>query len=135
MSKLLRNVLVKYISAIIVCVVFNNVLLAESAAAKNFIETAGFDGGFVVIVGLDNPDRLAGIRMDDSYIIHGLDTAPAKVAAAKKMIAAAGKYGRISVSQFDGKRLPYVDNLVNLIVAGEVDKGLRDEIKILNFEF
>ena len=100
----------------------------HKATAHDIVATSGIDGGVVVFVGLDDPDRLAGMQIDDSYVVHGLDTDPGKVALAREKIAAAGKYGKISVAQFDGKTLPYVDDLLNLIVVRSADSSLHNEI-------
>ena len=37
-------------------------------------------------------------------------------------------YGSVSVDTFDGRRLPYVDNLVNLLVADELGDVSMDEV-------
>jgi outer membrane protein assembly factor BamB len=41
------------------------------------------------------------------------------VETARRRILASGLYGPVSVDRFDGHRLPYVDGLVNLLVASE----------------
>ncbi len=133
MRESLRNFLAKCIFVVLVGAVFSAPLFASHSsanktAAPNIIQTSGIDGGMVVFVGLDDPDQLADMQIDDSYIVHGLDTDPTKVTAAREKIAAAGKYGKISVARFDGKTLPYVDNLVNLIIVGNADKDLQNEI-------
>jgi outer membrane protein assembly factor BamB len=39
-----------------------------------------------------------------------------------------GLYGQVSVDRWDGKHLPYVDNLVNLVVADELDAAAMSEV-------
>ena len=56
---------------------------ANRTTAHDIVETSGIDGGIVVLVGLDDPDWLADMQIDDSYVVHGLDTDPAKVALAR----------------------------------------------------
>ena len=41
-----------------------------------------------------------------------------KVSGLRAKIRAAGCYGKVSVAQFDGEHLPYIDNLVNLLIVG-----------------
>ena len=38
------------------------------------------------------------------------------------------KYGEVSVVQFSGEQLPYVDNLVNLLVAEDLGDVSMDEV-------
>ncbi|GAH47257.1 unnamed protein product, partial [marine sediment metagenome] len=54
----------------------------------------------------------------NSYYVHGLDKSDANVAAARAYIKSQGLYGdEVMVEQFDGDRLPYIENLVNLLVS------------------
>ncbi len=57
------------------------------------------------------------MRLGDGYLVHGLDTNAANVAKARAALRSKGLYGPVSVAQYDGKTLPYADNIVNLIVA------------------
>ena len=123
-----NHILVILIWTFFSAALFSHPASGNKTTAHHLIETSDIDGGLVVLVGLDDPDQLAGMQLGDSYIIHGLDTDPAKVAVARKKIAAAGQYGRISVTQFDGNILPYVNNLVNLIIIGQADSNLQEEI-------
>ena len=66
--------------------------------------------------------------VNETYVVQGLDVDAAKVETARKKIMAAGCYGQVSARIFDGRKLPYVDNLVNLIVAGADCEVPRDEI-------
>ena len=62
------------------------------------------------------------------YRVHGLDTRAENVAAARRHIQSLGLYGEVSVDRWDGKHLPYVDNLVNLVVADELDAAAMSEV-------
>ncbi|MGB2823493.1 MAG: PQQ-binding-like beta-propeller repeat protein, partial [Phycisphaerae bacterium] len=59
----------------------------------------------------------AALRANDSYVVHGLDADAANVRRAREHVRSLGLYGKVSVDRLDGKRLPYVENLVNLVVA------------------
>ena len=65
-----------------------------------------------------NTDR-RNLRINERYLVHGLDRDPQKVVAARRNIQARGLYGAVSVDVWEGKTLPYTDNLVNLIIAEE----------------
>jgi len=85
--------------------------------ARAILRAANVQGGLVVHVGCGDGGLTAALRAGDAYLVHGLDTDADNVAKARETIAARGLYGPVSVDVFDGRRLPHVDNLVNLIVA------------------
>ncbi len=76
-------------------------------------------GGLVVRLGCSDTQSLLALRRNENVVVHGIDVDPRVVEAARKQIDATGRYGRVSVGHFDGKHLPYADNLVNLIVASD----------------
>ncbi len=115
------NILVLTILAI-----FGGGLYADSA--DDFIAGSGIKGGFVVHVGCGDGKLTAALRTSDAFIVHGLDTDRANVQKAREHILT-GKYaGTVSVAEFDGKHLPYIDNMVNLIVCSQKYDILREEI-------
>jgi outer membrane protein assembly factor BamB len=85
-------------------------------------------GGLVVHVGCGDGKVTATLRADDRFLVHGLDTDAANIAKAREHIRSLGLDGKVSVDTFDGKHLPYVDNLVNLLVAGELGGVTRKEV-------
>jgi outer membrane protein assembly factor BamB len=65
-------------------------------------------------------------------MVHGLDTDAENVRAARKHIQSLGIYGDVSVDRFDGKRLPYIDNLVNILVARDLgDVPMNEVMRVL----
>jgi len=90
------------------------------AGAGNPVELAGVRGGLVVHVGCGDGTTTAVMRVNERYIVHGLDTDPANVAKAREHIRSLGLYGPVSVDTFDGERLPYADDMVNLIQVSGV---------------
>ncbi|MHC4399718.1 MAG: outer membrane protein assembly factor BamB family protein [Planctomycetota bacterium] len=86
------------------------------------------DGGLVVVIGCDSPTLLAELRASESYLVHGLDRDPEKVAAARSYLREKGLYGSVTATRWDGPQLPYVDSLVNLVVASGECPVASDEI-------
>jgi len=91
----------------------------EALAAK-LLDDAGCRGGLIVHLGCAEGALTAALRRTDSYLVHGLDVDPEKVANARAHIRSLGVYGPVSIDTFDGESLPYADNLVNLLVAEEL---------------
>jgi outer membrane protein assembly factor BamB len=100
----------------------------SASDATKLLETAGVKGGLIVHVGCGDGKLTAALRVNDRFIVHGLDSDAKNVDAARKHIRSLGLYGKVSAELWDGKRLPYVDNLVNLIVAGDECRVASDEI-------
>ena len=102
---------------------------AQARDAKQILDATGVKGGLVVVIGCDDPALLAGLRPTDSYLVHGLDTDAGKVRQARQRIRSLGVYGKVSVGRFDGKQLPYVRDVVNLLVAGDLGEVKMDEVR------
>ncbi|MDH3583072.1 MAG: PQQ-binding-like beta-propeller repeat protein [Phycisphaerae bacterium] len=92
-------------------------LAAPADEAARILAETGVRGGLVVHLGSGSGKLTAALRANDSYQVHGLDADAAAVATARRNIRALDLYGPVSVDQLQGDRLPYTDNLVNLLVA------------------
>jgi len=88
--------------------------------ANRILDAAGIQGGLVVHLGCGDGRLTAALRAGDAYVVQGLDADAANVAKARETIRGLGLYGDVSVDQWTGTRLPYVDNLVNLLVADDL---------------
>jgi outer membrane protein assembly factor BamB len=93
-----------------------SVVTASANENEDVLARSGVTGGLIVCIGADDPQFIAGLRAGDSYRVHALDQDGAKVAKAREWLQANGCYGPVSVTDFDGKRLPYSDNLVDLLI-------------------
>ena len=99
------------------------VAIMRGAEAGRVIQTAGVQGGLIVHINCGDGKGTTAMRANERYLVHGLDTNPTNVETAREHIRSKGLSGKVSVDIYDGRRLPYVDNLANLIVAenlGEV---------------
>jgi SAM-dependent methyltransferase len=90
--------------------------------AKEILDATGVKGGLIVHLGCDDGKLTAALRADDKYLVHGLDTDPDAIAKAREHIRSLGLYGKVSVDTLDAQSLPYADNLVNLLVAGDLGR-------------
>jgi len=88
--------------------------------AKQILEITGVKGGLIVHIGCGDGKLTAALSVGESYLVHGLDSDAQAVEAARVHIRKLGIYGPVSVEEFDGKRLPYAENLVNVIVAEDL---------------
>jgi outer membrane protein assembly factor BamB len=102
---------------------------APETEARAVLDKSGVKGGLVVQLGIGDGSLTAALRANDSYTVQGLDTDGAKVAKVREAIFARSGYGPVSVDQFDGKAMPYIDNFVNLIVAEDIGGISMEEIQ------
>ena len=101
---------------------------AQPNAARTILDKSGVLGGLVVHVHCGDGKLTAALRANDSYLVHGLDTDAEQVAEAREFIRSNGLYGPVSADTFDGRRLPYVDDLVNLVVAEDLGEVTMAEV-------
>ncbi|MBM4039661.1 MAG: methyltransferase domain-containing protein [Planctomycetes bacterium] len=100
--------------------------------ARQLLDAAGVRGGLIVHLGCADGKLTAAVRANESYLVHGLDADAQKVRLARQHIQELGLYGPVSAEHFDGKRLPYADNLVNLVVAsGECQVASEEILRVL----
>lgn len=101
---------------------------APDADAKQIIEKTGITGGLVIHVNIGDGKLTAALRANERYQVHGVDTDASKVDAAREYIRGLGVYGDVAVDQFNGKSLPYIDNLANLVVSEDLGDITMDEV-------
>jgi len=96
--------------------------------AKQILDATGIKGGLIVHIGCGDGKLTAALRVGDSYLVHGLDIDADKVRQARQYVRSLGIYGNVAVDRFDGKWLPYIDNLVNLVVAEDIGGISMEEV-------
>lgn len=64
--------------------VLGSVLQANEA--EELIEASGIPGGLVVHIDCGDGRTTSGLRVNEQYLVHGLDRDPAKVATAREYI-------------------------------------------------
>ena len=87
--------------------------------ARRILDATGVKGGLIVHVGCGDGRLTAALGAGDSCLVHGLDSDPANVQAAREHIHSTGRYGKVSVAALDAQTLPYADNSVNLVLMGQ----------------
>jgi len=109
---------------IAICVSLSIMLCAAAPVAAVEVE-----GGLVVCIGAEALQSLAADWKKPGCVFQCLETSQERVASLRKKIQAAGCYGKVSVVRFDGQRLPYINNLVNLVVASSGSRVPNSELQ------
>lgn len=71
--------------------------------------------GLIVCIGGKSLERVSADWKNEGCVFQGLVTTDAEVDRLRKMIQKAGCGGKVTVSRFDGAKLPYINNLVNFL--------------------
>jgi outer membrane protein assembly factor BamB len=87
------------------------------ADADAIRKAAGFNGGIIVHLDANASALAAELAADESAQYHALEAKAPALTATRELLFKKEFYGRASAMGYDGKTLPYVDNLVNLIVC------------------
>ncbi len=111
--------------AILVGLFAANLAVADPAA--DILKETGVTGGLVVHIGCGDGTLTAALHANDGYVVQGLDTSAENVAKARKTISDKGLCGQVAVRAFDGKNLPYRDNMANLIVVSDAECRVPNE--------
>jgi len=118
--------------ALALCISFLPTAIAQTGyntrRAGQILDATGVHGGLVAHIGCGDGKLTAALHASDAYLVHGLDVKAENVEKARASIQSLGLYGPVSVERFDGRRLPYADNLVNLIVSENLSDVPMDEV-------
>ena len=101
---------------------------ASDIAADAIYSKTGVQGGLVVHLGCGTGALTAGLCANERYLVVGLDADAKTVAKAREALSSQGKYGRVSIQQYDGQTLPFVRNLVNLLVVNDAAEVPQEEM-------
>ncbi len=104
------------------CVISPAGLCRGESSPQAALKDSGVKGGLVVHLGCGDGKLTAALQASGSGLVHGLDTDTKKISAARKQIAAGKLAGKVTFDVLRSDRLPYTDNLVNLIVAEDMGK-------------
>jgi outer membrane protein assembly factor BamB len=100
-----------------------------AATARQILAETGVQGGLVVHLDCGDGRLTAALRPHEGFLVHGLARTAKDVQEARSYLSKLGLYGPVSVDRWDGRRLPYADNLVNLVVGTEKTDLDKDEIQ------
>jgi outer membrane protein assembly factor BamB len=101
--------------------------VAVVADAASVLESCGVQGGIVAHLGCGDGTFTAALCSENRFLVHGLDVDAANVAKARRHIDSLGLYGRVSAERYDGRNLPYGDNMVNLVVVSRAECRVPEE--------
>ena len=87
------------------------------AGVSDVVKNSGITGGIIVHLDCNDGKETAKLLNNNNLCVQGLDTSEGDIATARKYLSSQGLYGKITANLFDGKTLPYADDLVNIVVS------------------
>ena len=87
------------------------------ATANAMARDSGAPGGICVVLGRTDADLAIALAKQGRFVVHALYPDAALRDKARQAIRARGLYGTVSAGIWRGGRLPYTDDLVNIVVA------------------
>ena len=92
-------------------------LAYDAKTVADLYSDAGISGGVVVHLGVEDGKKIAALRCSESFLVQGLEEDRSKIEIARQYLSTQGIHGAVTAQEFDGKHLPYIDNLINLVVV------------------
>ena len=97
----------------------------EAQRAERIVNASGVTAGLCVQVDGEDGKLAYAAGRSGRLLVHAL-ARPGNVGAARKRVRSAGLYGRVSVGEAATfARLPYADNLVNLLIVEDLPRATR----------
>jgi len=88
-------------------------------AASEMVRLSGASGGICAVIGSPDAELPLALSKQGRFVVHCLSRDAAGRDAIRKAVRPRGMYGTVSATTWDGRRLPYTDNLVNIIVVND----------------
>jgi phosphohistidine phosphatase SixA len=104
-------------------------LSASGESAANLLSQTGVKGGLIVHVGSTDAQLTTSLRANASYQVQALTRDPATLATLRKGIGAA--YGPVAADLLTTPHLPYIENLVNLLVVEDPQISRQEIDRVL----
>ncbi len=99
-------------------IMFNAASFAESVKdhAKAIVDNGGVAGGLIVHIGCGDGSLTKALSVNGRFLVQGLANDKSELDRARKTVKDAELYGGISIRLLEEERLPYADDMVNIIV-------------------
>ena len=85
--------------------------------ASDVVQFSRAPGGLCAVVGSEDVGLALAVAKQGSFVVQCLCAAPKRLASLRASVRSRGMYGTVSADAWTPGALPYVDNLVNIVVA------------------
>ena len=99
------------------------------ALAAHLIETGGVTRGICTVLGWDDEQFVLQLTQAGELLVHGWDPRDTNVATARRLVDEARLYGiRAVVGRGPLNRLPYAENMIDLVVATDLGPAKLEQL-------
>ena len=88
-----------------------------AAMASHVVQWSGAPGGICAVIGAADADLAMAMAKQGEFVVQALCPDRACCESVRKAVRAKGMYGPVSADTLPPGRLPYTDNLVNLVIV------------------
>lgn len=99
----------------------------STTSLQDVIEASGVQGGLIVHVGCGDGQLTTALRKNGRFIVHGLDRDQANVERTLARAEELDLAGRVTACRWDGGRLPFNDNFVNLLLTDDASDSISED--------
>jgi len=90
---------------------------------QSLLQDSGIPGGICVLAGSSDANLAISLARDERFVLRALFHDQAELQHAREAIQGQGLYGRVSAERSDLKHLPYVDNLINVLIVSRTESN------------
>jgi len=108
-------------------------LVSSFACADEAVQTGlskEFRAGLTVCIGVNQAEELQTVYEERGHVVHALSSDRTTVEALRTQLSQKGIYGRVGVSLYDEKTLPFPDNTVNLLLVSDFEQRKSAGLKL-----
>jgi len=102
----------------------------DALLAASVVRSTRVEAGVCVLLGFEDTALATGLPKEGAFLVHCLYSDAQLVEKARKAIRSSGVYGTVSADHGSLRRLPYAENLVNLIVANNVSALMKEGLTV-----
>jgi len=93
--------------------------------ASDIARFSGSPGGVCVVIGATDAELALSFAKQGRFIVHCLCPDRRICGRLRKIIRSRGMYGTVSADTYEGGRLPYADNLINIVVVDTYPAAMK----------
>jgi len=102
----------------------------DGTLAESLISSCGAPGGVCVVLGHEDADLAVGVCEQGEFVVHALYPERGLVDEVRRAVRSRGVYGKVSADVSGYDRLPYAENLVNVLIADDFPELSRRGLSI-----
>ena len=118
------------LAAILIALATETTASAQANSARDIIRAIGINVGLCVHLDVTDGRLTADLAKEGSLVVHGLAQTIEATEAARNHIASRGLYGAVSVEQGSCSSLPYVNNLVDIVVVEDAETAFQSGLSL-----